>query len=276
MPEPDDELRRGLRSLAHRAASASSGPDPAEVRSRGARRRRRRVTALAAVVTLAVVGVGTVAFGAASQDAGSGPVAPATGDTGSDLSADDLPTADELPGFNEITGWRVVSTTPGDGQSAVSLCQQQTMVGLGATGVWRRDFTMTSDLPPGTRPDPDAVPGSTSIVAAEFAADEEARLAAATVRSWVEECDPASYDKTDVNEIGGIAADDTEGTAWLLVHTPVEGQPDFGLFDGTAVGVSGSRVVLISQTLVGMDYNYTGRTPIEGALAAALDRLPPG
>ena len=60
------------------------------------------------------------------------------------------------------------------------------------------------------------------------------------------------------------------------MHTPVEGQPDFGLLDGTAVGVSGSRVVLISQTLVGMDYNYTGRTPIEAALAAALDRLPPG
>ena len=271
MPEPDDELRRELRSLAHEAAIASSGPRPAEVRARGARRRRRRVTAVATVVTLAVVGIGTVAFGAARDVAGNGPVGPAGGDTG--LSADDLPTADELPGFNDKTGWRTVLTLDNEGSSGVS-CQRQHLADLGAVSVWRREFRATRGVGPGAEPDL-GNGASTVVLNTEFADDEAAWQAADTLRSWVEDCDRASSGETDVTEIGDIAVAGGEGTAWLVSST-FDGNPDFGLLTGTAVGLSGDRVVLVSQTRYGMDYDYTGRTPIEAALAAALDRLPPG
>ncbi len=193
------------------------------------------------------------------------------------LTAADLPDAAELPGLNEQSGWRETSTTPGDGQSTASMCQQQTFAGMGADEVWRRDYTMTNDEAPGTQPDPDTDVASTVLVAAQFRDVQKALRTFALLRLWIAACDPEPYEETSVNELGEISADLGEGTAWLLIHTPVEGDPDAGLFDGTAVGVSGDRVVLISQTSVGQDYNYpAGETPIAGALAAALDRLPPG
>lgn len=104
------------------------------------------------------------------------------------------------------------------------------------------------------------------------------RTVADTIRSWVQRCSSPLFDRTEVDEIGAVHAGGGTGSAWLLIHTPVAGQaPDVGELNGTAVGTSGSRVVLISQTQVGQDYNYeAGGTPIEGALAVALDRLAPG
>ncbi len=279
MPEPgDDRLTRELRALADKGARGSSGVAAAEVRARGARRHRRRVTALATVVTLAVVGVGTVAFGTARDEAGRAPVAPATQEPG--LTEADLPAAEELPGFNELTGWRATRTAPDEGQEPVSICQRSSVAGLGATDVFTRDYVSTLLDQSSTTTDPEQPPSTAGVVVAAFVDRQAARAAYDSLLKWVKTCKHAPgvsvFDDVAVNPIGRVEAAGGHGVATMVQYGPVEGVREGGWFDATAVGLSGDRVVLVSERLVGQDYNYPdGPTPIEGALTVALDRLAP-
>lgn len=190
------------------------------------------------------------------------------------LSGDNLSTAAELPGYNDITGWKTTSTAPGDGQAAVSICQQSSLAGLGAVDVWKRDYTSTIDYPPNTTPDPKAVPGYTGISIAQFADDGSAQDAYDEMRSWMDEC---SGDGRSVSRLGSVTVAGGSGKTFLVTFPAGAGNRDESVIDGEAVGLFGSRVVLIAQTSRGKDYNYpAGQTPIDGALQAALTRLADG
>lgn len=188
------------------------------------------------------------------------------------LSSENLPTGEELPGYGELTGWRTTSTAPGDGQSTVSVCQQSSLAGLGAVDVWKRDYDRTNTYPPGTTPDPDAAPGHTGISIAQFDGPAAAQDAYAEVLSWIERCEG---DGRKLTPLGPVTAAGGSGETFLLFY-PVPGS-DLSVIDGQAVGLVGSRIVLIAQTSQGMDYNYEpGQSPIAGALGAALIRLAGG
>lgn len=275
-----DPIERALRSLAGSAAQSAHGPEPEEIRSRGTRRRHRRVGAVVAVSTAAVLAVGSVAVGAVTDSARE-PLPPATELTTGPIQEDqptlsdqNLPRGLELPGFNEITGWKATATLPGDGQSPISVCQQSSLVGLGATDVWQREYQMTERLPPGTQADPDAAPGSTRVLIAQFPDDTAARDAYEQVGSWIRGCEGGRDSQGNPWKPIGAAGGPGEGAAYLLSYPAGPDAPGAAVLDGEAVGIVGNRIVLIAQTQIGQDYNYpAGETPIEGALAVALTRL---
>ena len=283
-----DPLQRGLRSLASSAAQSAHGPAPAEIRRRGTRRHRLRITAVTALSTAAVVAVGAVAFGA-DRDIGREPVPPATQDTtvpappvAAPLTDANLPTAAELPGFNELTGWRTTSTTPGDRQARISICQQSSLADLGAVDVWSREYRQTTDLPPNTDADPNAVPGYTGILVAQFTDQDAAADAYEQVATWIEDCPGGP--PTPLGEV--VRAQNWGGDTFLLTYPkgtvnpayPDEvGYQDDAVLDTQGCGIAGSRIVLVVQTQLGQDYDYAaGKSPIDGALDTALTRLADG
>ena len=278
-----DPLQRSLRSLASSAAQSAHGPAPSEIRRRGTRRHRVRITAAAALSTAAVLAVGAVAFGA-DRDLGREPVPPATQETtvptATPLTEANLPTAEELPG-DQITGWETTATTPDDGQAMISICQQSSLADLGAVDVWSREYTQTTDYPPGTSPDPDAVAATTGILVAQFADEGVAADAYEQLRTWIQECPGGP--PTSAGEIA--RAPNWAGDAFLLIYPKGALNPDYpkevgykedGVFDAQGVGVAGNRIVLVVQTELGQDYNYDDTSPIQEALDVALTRLADG
>ncbi|KAA1427256.1 hypothetical protein [Nocardioides antri] len=257
-------------------------PLPAsEIRARGDRIRRRRhivvAGASAAVVAAVAVPVVALTIGGGSDDKPELAPSPTISDP---VATAPLTTENLLTGEDAVypTGgmvdWVESDTYPGDGQAAFSPCAQQSLDGLGAEAVLRRDFEFVVT-------ETNEVDGTNYLneVIAEFPSAADAEAAYAEIKEWHVECLPPGADRYDAGDFAAVPVG-VEGTAEVQLSTyrPVDESldptGDLGYFLETGLVLSGDRVAVLSQSIVGQDYNFEAdRRPIVVMLPDAARQL---
>ena len=255
--EPD---LSGLRSIATHAARQARGLPADEVRARGTRRRHRRIAGTSVAAGLAVVVLVSGAVNLRDSVLGTEipPVAPSTTqptEAVPGMDATVLLPGEDIATPSGIVTWKAVGTYPGEGSSAVSICQRGTLLGLGATQVWRREYRLT---PRSTRSaGPPA--GTMTLAVAQFDDAVSARSAYDQIRSWIANCEPVGPNNVEADTIKVESADavdiDTgEAIAQMVTYGPVPGDPFSAYLDQHGLAVTGDRLVLFSWTTVGKDW----------------------
>ena len=255
--EPD---LSGLRSIATQAARQARGLPADEVRARGTRRRHRRIagTSAAAGLTAAVLVGVAMNFGGDLLRTEVPPVAPSTmqpTEAVPGMDATVLLPGQDIATPSRLVAWKAVGTYPGEGSSPVSICQRGTLLGLGATQVWRREYRMT---PRSTRsPGPPA--GTMTLAVAQFDDAVSARSAYDQIRGWIDNCQAVGPNNVEAHKIKVEHADVVdvgtgEGIQQMVTYKPVPGDPYSAYLDQHGLAVTGDRLVLFSQITVGQDW----------------------
>lgn len=253
---------------------------PAEVRARGDQIRRRRRTLIAGGAAAAVAAVAIpVAVGSGDGTEKIDP-APRPDRTTVPLSTADL-MRDTDTEYHPEAGWATTSTMPGDGQSVSNICQQEALAGLGATAVFQRDFHWIDEgLETFDGPAWRYAPQNTlNESIAEFATEDEARAAYDEYTEWLADCSPPGSDTYDAGEPQDVDPGvEGEARTVLSIYGPVPRSIDrFGedaYILETGLVVTGDRIAVISQTIVGQNYN-ADPTPVTRMIPNAAERLLP-
>ncbi|MDQ4008105.1 MAG: hypothetical protein M3211_08445, partial [Actinomycetota bacterium] len=163
-----------------------------------------------------------------------------------------LLTADQTRYF-ETGDFEVTDTVRGEGDAPVSACQRDRLgaQGLGALEVWRRDFAFK---------DGGDLRMRTAVLQLEDAAS--AQQAYATLRSWVEGCEPTlleqrGFERADVRgDWYATGPGQQEFTVFTYGPVPGDEFEELAFFDGTGIAVAGTRVMLVSMRVPGQDWNW--------------------
>lgn len=255
----------------------------AEVRARGDQIRRRRHGLLAGGTALAVaVAVPVLALGGGDGAERIDP-APRPDKATTPLSTADL-MRDTDTAYHSDAGWATTRTTPGDGQAVANVCQQESLGGLGATAVFQRDFHWVDEgLESYDGPAASYQPQNTfNESIAEFASADEAQAAYDSYARWLLDCAPPGSDRYDAGEPQDVDPG-VEGEALTVVafYGPVprsiDRYGDASYILETGLVVTGSRLAVLSQTIVGQDYNWMPdqSTPVARMIPNAAERLLP-
>lgn len=253
-----------------------------EVRARGDQIRRRRRTLIAGGAAAAVAAVAIpVAVGGGDGTEKIDP-APRPDRTTVPLSTADL-MRDTDTEYHPEAGWATTATMPGDGQSVPNVCQQETLAGLGATAVFQRDFHWIDEgLETYDGPALNYAPQNTlNQSIAEFETDDAARAAYDEYADWLADCTPPGSDRYDAGEPASVEPGvEGEAQTILSMYGPVPRSIDrFGdssFILETGLVVTGNRLAVISQTIVGQDYNWPDEpTPVTRMIPNAAERLLP-
>lgn len=276
MSDPIEKLTRLGEAL-----EGAPMPLPAsEVRARGDRIRRRKhaVIAGASAAVVVAVAVPVVAFTLNGSD-DEPPVTPRPTVTDTNpvpsaaLSDENLLTDGQAIYPNGGSDWRVRDTYPGDGQSAFSPCAQQSMAGLGAEQVFKRDFDFV--VLPSEEIEPTL---HLNEIIAEFPTAADAEAAAGSIRGWLRDCLPPGAEEYGAGPFTTVPLP-VDGTAEVQLSTygPVDESidpfGDFAYFLETGVVVSGDRVAVLTQIVPGQDYNWPEGTPVEQMIPDAAQQL---
>ena len=255
--EPD---LSGLRSIATQAARQARGLPADEVRARGTRRRHRRIagTSAAAGLTAAVLVGVAMNFGGDLLRTEVQPVAPSTTqptEAVPGMDATVLLPGEEIATPSRLVAWKAVGTYPGEGSSPVSICQRGTLLGLGATQVWRREYRVT----PRSAGSPGPPAGTMTLAVAQFDDPVSARSAYDQIRGWIDSCETVGpnnveADKINVEGAGAVDIGTGEGIQQMVTYRPVPGDPYLAYLDQHGLAVTGDRLVLFSQITVGQDW----------------------
>ncbi len=272
-----------IEKLNHLGDALEGAPMPlpaSEIRARGDRIRRRKhaLVAGASAAVVAAVAVPVVALTVGGSD-GKADFAPSP--TISDsvpvpstaLSEQNLLTDEDAIYPNGGSDWRETSTSEGDGQAAFSPCAQQSMDGLGADGVFQRDFefvsTDTGDVEPTL---------TLNEIVAEFPSNAEAASANAEIMGWYDDCMPSGADTYDAGKFSTVPIGvDGAAERQLSMYGPVDEEidpfGDEGWFLETGFVLTGDRIAVLTQLIHGQDYTWVDGTPIEQMLPDAARTL---
>lgn len=184
---------------------------------------------------------------------------------GSGALADALLPADEVPGFNDEFTWTEGATDTVEPQDLAGTCHQFEMTSIGAEEVAYRTYQ------------PDAGDNSAgSELVAQFPDEMTATRAFEVLKSWRDDCarQLKKFDKPDIGALQDVQTEAGEGHWYLLIYSPVEGDPDSAYFDAEGIAKVGNRIAVVRLALVGQDYNYeAGQEPMVEAVRAAAARL---
>ena len=187
---------------------------------------------------------------------------------GSGLLADLLP-ASELPGLNDQWRWQEQSTARDDGQNLPSSCMVSGFRSIGATGIYRRDYTGPGNT------------GFATNMVARFADAQSARRTFMIWLAWHEGCEQRlqqsgdwSPRRIEVSDAFRVPTSRGQALWWMASYGPVEGEPDLQYFEPNGVLRVGRTISLVVERTAGQDYNYPpGTEPVVLALKASADRL---
>lgn len=251
--------------------------DARGARARGdrLRRRRRGLVATAAAALVAAVAI-PLAVGGGDDDADL-----VTGDPvrSPALSRADLMTDDDTV-YSDGADWTV---EPGSAREDDAFrCARAGLDTLGATRRLSQRYLLDGQAP-------DA--GDTPLLTETVAAFPDAATAAAAMRTvdgWFTSCAeqvsvygdvdvPSSTTPVDLTEVGG----DVEGRVVTMTFGPaprdVDPAGDSSFFAELGVVRNGERIAVLSQTVLGQDYNFaSGATPVARMLGPAARRLAAG
>lgn len=267
---PDlDRLDTDLRTLAADGARAARALPASDVRRRGARRRTTRRAGTAAAALVLVAGAAVAVSGTGGKVQTAPPAAP-------QLPATVLPEQMTFLADSPDLRWTADSATERDRR--VSVCQRGTLTSLGATDTLTRSYTWEADLGPGEVADTSRPQPQLDVLVGQFADVGDGRAAYRTVSGWVEDCRAAgrlagTSDTGPVERFSTVEDGGAQGwTAILTYEEEPAYSPDDIVFDTHAVGLSadGTRVVLVSERLLGQDYNAT---PEEAPITVRLRQV---
>lgn len=262
-----------------------------EVRRRGDRIRRRRRTAVAAGSALAVaaiaipIALATTGGSPDRIDPAPPPTTPTQAEKASTLTEADLMTDGDTEYFpdDDSLDWYVANTHDDD-SATVNPCQQAGFDELGASSVLMRDFVLAGPESEGGEADGDAY---LNEVVGEFASPDAAQEAYQNIADWYADCQPEGAVDVDARpfEPASIGVDG-DAQISLTTYGPPDADPgtqydegdreDFGWWMETGLVVSGNRVAMLTQLILGQDYNWLpedGGTPVERMLPAAAERI---
>ncbi|HWI42918.1 MAG TPA: hypothetical protein VNS81_04825 [Nocardioides sp.] len=275
MPDPIDDLFRSARQ----GGGLEGGDMPlsaAEVRRRGDRIRRRRNALVAggAALAVAAVAVPALALFGGQPKSDSDRVAPKPEPKA--VSAANLITDDDTVYVPGAADWFTTDTSPGDGQSVFHPCAREALAGLGATSVFRRDFELRN-LEAGA---PDVKGDYLGEAVAQFRSEEDARAAYDTVARWVLDCDghiPEATTYTVVPKAHSVDVPDGDAVIydahWGPVPKEIDPYGDSAYIGETGIALVGDRISVLTSVVVGQDYDFVGKTPVEQMLPKAAARL---
>ncbi len=269
-----------LNSLGDALEGAPMPLPASEIRARGDRIRRRKhalVAGVSAAVVVAVaVPVVALTVGGSDGKADFTP-SPTISDSvpvpSTALSEQNLLTDEDAIYPNGGSDWRECGTFEGDGQAAFSPCTQQSMDGLGADGVFQRDFefvvTDTGDVEPTL---------TLNEIIAEFPSDAEAASAYAEIKGWLDDCLPSGADTYNAGEFSAVPIGvDGSAERQLSTYGPVDEEldpfGDEGWYLETGLVLTGDRIAVLTQLIHGQDYNWIDGTPVELMLPDAARTL---
>jgi len=177
-----------------------------------------------------------------------------------------LLSAGQLPGLNAQQRWTVESTRRGEGPESIWICQVTQLRSIGATGVRQRSYADASGGDPTAQ---------TAIVT--FADEQSARYAYAVLVAWHDRCEETlggDHRLVRADE-KGTPIDAGRAAQWRLVsYGPVRGQRDAAYIDATGYAQVGRRLVLMTMTSIGQDYNHPpGAEPIVTAVRRAAGQF---
>ena len=276
MSDPIEKLNR----LGDALEGAPMPLPASEIRARGDRIRRRK-HALVAGVSAAVVAAVAVPVVALTVGGSDGKADFAPSPTISDsvpvpstaLSEQNLLTDEDAIYPNGGSDWRESGTFEGDGQAAFSPCTQESMDGLGADGVFQRNFefvsTDTGDVEPTL---------TLNEIIAEFPSNAEAASAYAEIKGWLDDCLPPEADTYNAGEFSAVPIGvDGSAERQLSTYGPVDEEldpfGDEGWFLETGLVLTGDRIAVLTQLTHGQDYNWIDGTPVEQMLPDAARTL---
>lgn len=257
---------------------------PADVRARGDQIRRRRQGLLAGGAAAVVAAVAIPVLVTSGGD-GAKKIdpAPRPDQTTIPLSTADL-MVDSDTEYHQTGGWATTGTIPEDGHGVFNVCQRESLSGLGATTVFQRDFHWVDEGLETFDGDPrDYAPGNTLTEAiAEFDSGDQARAAYDEFTEWLADCTPPESDRYDAGEPQDVDPG-VEGEARTVLSTygpvprSIDDSGDFSYFLETGLVVTGERIAVITQTIVGQDYNWSAAdpSPVTRMIPNAAERLQP-
>lgn len=280
MPEQHDPIEE----LSRFGAGFSTGPgggemplSAADVRRRGDRIRRRRTALVTGAAALAVAAVTVPVLALSQGDAKRDDhlVANDRALSERDLLAD----AETELQVGRTGAFRTSSTTEGDGQATVQVCQRQTLASLGAAGSLTRRYHFVPEVVAGETPPTVTGDGLVETIA-QFDSADAARSAYDTFGQWLQDCTKPVPDATGTRVIPARAAvvpDGTRGHIYDIQWKDGSGEPTIGEI---GLLLQDERIAVVAVTVYGAgDYNYLpedGGSPLDRMLPKAAERLRPG